>query len=445
MMGGINNLALFKNNPRPALDKLNEMGGIMSSSAELMEAMSKKNKIDESGRVASMPDRNAFDALGNFIGSQTPPNRIDESNRVASMPDRNAFDSSGGITGLPTSLLGDYAFDYSRPRPTTLQPQDISQEPLGVISDSFSYQVKPMPKPVKGFVEGGLALGPGLAFGEYIGGLFNTQKAPPTQEQPKQESNAVGGASPDIDITDPAIIFLNALLQNDPNGIFSTQINKVYGSKKKAQATLQEKMGAIIRANTPEERATAITTSVGAPNTEEGLRDVASSVGIDVAGKDINTLVNEMTQVALNTSIADPGSMAARYGQALLFGYQNALAVQTARAGAGSGGGVKSSNYRNAKNAYQDAYTKALKVDENDLPEGMSKEQYAIQFAETLVNRTYTPDEIRAAGITMGSSPSTSSAAPITLSADNEEATKQFNDLPSGAKYIDNGVEYTKP
>ena len=383
--------------------------------------------------MASIPNRDSFDAFGNFIGSQTPPDRIDESGRVASMPDRNAFDAfgnfigsqkttvnmpsqitgsttslpikvpPGGITGLPTSLLGDYAFDYFRPKPITLpdgvelQPQDISQGPLGVISDRFSYQVKPMPismpKPVKGFALGGLTAGT-------LAGVKPIEEEQPTQEQPKQESNAV-------DINQPAAIFLNSILENDPNGIFSKQINEVYGSKKKAQAALQEKIGAIASTNTPEERATAITTSVGAPNTEEGLRDVASSVGIDVAGKNINTLVNEMTQVALNTSIADPGSMAARYGQALLFGYQNALAVQTARAGAGSGGGVKSSNYRNAKNAYQDAFTQAMSVSEREVPEGMSKEQYAIQFAESVVNRTYTPDEIRAAGITMESTPTT--------------------------------------
>ena len=46
-----------------------------------------------------------------------------------------------------------------------------------------------------------------------------------------------------------------------------------------------------------------------------------------------------------------------------------------------------------------------MSVSDTDIPEGMTKEQYATQFAETVVSRTYTPDQIRAAGITMGPTP----------------------------------------
>ena len=39
-----------------------------------------------------------------------------------------------------------------------------------------------------------------------------------------------------------------------------------------------------------------------------------------------------------------------------------------------------------------------------EVPKGMTKEEYATRYAEQIVTRTYTPEEIAAAGVRMGAS-----------------------------------------
>ena len=150
--------------------------------------------------------------------------------------------------------------------------------------------------------------------------------------------------------------------------------------------------------------------------------------------------IGEIDDAIFNTLTADVSLSGQKLQQAVLLGLQNYKQTASARA-AGAGGGVKSRDYRNAKDAYQDAFTQAMGVSDTEIPEGMTKEQYATQFAETVVRRTYTPQQIAAAGVTMGSLPSGGGAGSPPVINTQEE----FDALPSGTTYIDNGVEYTKP
>ena len=62
----------------------------------------------------------------------------------------------------------------------------------------------------------------------------------------------------------------------------------------------------------------------------------------------------------------------------------------------GGAGGVGSRDYRNPVDAYQDAYQSVMNAGEFDLqiPEGMTREDYADQVATDLILRSYTPDQL---------------------------------------------------
>ena len=62
----------------------------------------------------------------------------------------------------------------------------------------------------------------------------------------------------------------------------------------------------------------------------------------------------------------------------------------------GGAGGVGSRDYRNPVDAYQDAYQSVMNAGEFDLqiPDGMTREEYADQVATDLIIRSYTPDQL---------------------------------------------------
>jgi len=90
--------------------------------------------------------------------------------------------------------------------------------------------------------------------------------------------------------------------------------------------------------------------------------------------------------------------------------YKQTASARAAGA-ASAAGGSKTAASRSAKNAYQDAYIKAMGADEYARPEGVSREEYATKYAEQMVTRTYTPAEIASAGIQMGGQPVAAPAA----------------------------------
>jgi len=70
--------------------------------------------------------------------------------------------------------------------------------------------------------------------------------------------------------------------------------------------------------------------------------------------------------------------------------------LQARAAGAKGGKDSASRDYRNPVDAYQDAYQAVMNAGEMDLeiPEGMSREDYADQVATDLIRRSYTPDQL---------------------------------------------------
>ena len=69
--------------------------------------------------------------------------------------------------------------------------------------------------------------------------------------------------------------------------------------------------------------------------------------------------------------------------------------INLASAARGAGpGGAKSSTYRTPGNAYQDAIEDAMSVKAQEIPDGVTKQQYAEQYARGIVSKSYTPAQL---------------------------------------------------
>ena len=172
------------------------------------------------------------------------------------------------------------------------------------------------------------------------------------------------------------------------------------------------------REATPAKIAAKTLELAGVPDTPEGRMDFAETLGFDT--NDIGALDDKIMEVLM-------AGQSTEFQQAVLMGLQNYKSTAMARASAGSGGS-KTAASRSAKNAYQDAFLKAMGADVLEVPPGMTREEYAIQSAEQIITRTYTPEEIAAAGIPMGPSaiprPRTTTDQPPTTPGDRYKDTK---------------------
>ena len=96
------------------------------------------------------------------------------------------------------------------------------------------------------------------------------------------------------------------------------------------------------------------------------------------------------------------------------------IQARTAEAKKRAGGvdGAASRDYRNPVDAFQDAYQAVMNAGEFDLqiPEGMTREDYAEQVATALIQRSYTPDQLVGSpfegSVTGGSAPPPAEANP---------------------------------
>jgi len=236
--------------------------------------------------------------------------------------------------------------------------------------------------------------------------------------------------------SDPASMFVDTVNALGA-GIYDSLLKR-YGSPEKTEQAVVGQVNAVqaaVDSGSAENAANTVIDQAGLPVNDESKKEFASTV-LNLNTDDIG----EIDDAIFRTLTADVTLSGKELQKAVLLGLQNYKQTASARA-AGASGGVGSRDYRNAKDAYQDAFTQAMGVSDTEIPEGMTKEQYATQFAETVVRRTYTPQQIVAAGITMGATPSGGGTGSPPVINTQEE----FDALPSGATYIDNGVEYTKP
>ena len=349
--GGINNIDLFGASQREARGKLEQMGGIkrpgpsgiLASSTELMNAVG-------NAAAPAMPVR--------ATGPATPMTPAPVPQAQVALPQVPA----------PMTVAPGPVQQAPAPRPTAPAPQP-QQQPVMMNEGGFLTRAKDAINAIPGKMA--------------EAGMFRNIDKP----QP-------------VDITQDPMLFLENMDKQTGGAV-----TEKFGSTEKALQKGEEKRQKIFEAMDTEDEAKisdAVLEQAEVTPTDENKQDFARNVfGLEDVN-DIDEINRRIADVAISSAI---GKGPDEFAQAVLLGLQNYKQTASARA-AGASGGVGSRDYRNAKDAYQDAFTQAMGVSDTEIPEGMTKEQYATQFAETVVRRTYTPEQIAAAGITMGSMPS---------------------------------------
>lgn len=291
-MDSVYNRSLFQAKSRDARNKLSRMGGIMASSSELMEAAMPQ-------QPAAMPAAPAMPA---------PP-----TGAPMQMPMQQAPMYQDPMQMYQDPMYQDPIQMYQQPMPMPM-PMPMQQPPQMQMPMAAPQQQAPVM-----MAEGGDTILEAYRQG--------TQRPPVTKFVP-------------VDIGEDTMSFLGGLREE------ATKLQPEGGAE-----VLDDKLATIQAAadtGDPEVLKDAITGSVGAENTKAGLQDAAveltDTTPSEAENLSIDELNNRIMAVALNGSLAAPGSMAERYAKAMIFGLgqkrETAMARAAARTGGGGGSGL---------------------------------------------------------------------------------------------------------
>lgn len=282
MYGGINNAALFQQK-RPARNKLSSMGGIMSSSPELIKSQ---------------------------VETNTPP-----------APPPNAM--SGGVATPSMALMQQPMSTMPAPAPA---PNPLPKPPS---TPPINQTPAPNPNPMnvnkpKGFAPGG----PVNAAPENAPSLMEVFKQGVGSGNIGQNPMAFGGG------VAPAFVGLYELIKN-----------MMPGSEEQAKEDLTKVTNA--NNGTTEEKTEAVTTITGQPNTEEGVKESYKIVTGKKAPErlSIDELDDRILKILIGGGLAQPGSLGARVAQSYAMGLAGKRETAMLRAGMGSGGSNTASQY----------------------------------------------------------------------------------------------------
>jgi hypothetical protein len=421
MQDDVYNRALFRRKSEAARNKLREMGGvdarmpqgIMASSPELMAAALPRAMVPQ------------------MTGMQ--PNMMAPQMRPAApqMPKAQ----------LPNIVPG--MFPQPQPQPMQMQGQPMAPQPMQqpmAPQPQQAFQprqpMQPQPQPVRLNVGGDVALEamrqgrPEPSLGEQFSAIQGQAQRMP------------------VDITEAP----TPRARNEGQDI-APLVRERLGDDQEAQERFNQLENSLSNPEaTPKDRQRAVTDAAGVPNTRENFRDVVTQItGREMpASATVDQLNEAITGVALGRAIGGPGSVAERISEALLVGLQAQRETATTREAeesairraslSGGGSGVGSRDFRNPADAYQDAYQSILnRTDDFNVPEGMTREQYAQDAAMTIIRNSYTPGQLtgtRFEGIHGAgggaTAPATGGGAPVPITTQ-----AQFDALPSGARYLD--------
>ena len=226
------------------------------------------------------------------------------------------------------------------------------------------------------------------------------QPASPNTPMRFATAGSVDVAPQELDITIPPDRFKSFLESLNPRGVKFLAEN--IGDEAAVAQAAQRKLNnieAAAKSKDPAQTADQVLTEAGEQPTDAAKIDFAENVlGLDI--NDIDEINRRIDNVVVGNAV---GKGSDAFAAAVVMGLQGYKQTASARA-AGAAGGSKTAASRSAKNAYQDAFIKAMGADVLEVPKGMTKEEYATRYAEQIVTRTYTPEEIAAAGVRMGAS-----------------------------------------
>jgi hypothetical protein len=229
------------------------------------------------------------------------------------------------------------------------------------------------------------------------------------------------------------------------------------GDKAPELTAAMKQIGALIGDTniSSEEKSRILASYMGGDPSAKSMSKEMGRVAQKTFGKKINTQqkLDSINQAITGFAIAAGTSPRASVNVAngMLVGLgemkktENARAIAAAASSGAGPGGAKSSTYRTPGNAYQDAIKDAMKMDDIDLPEGMTLTQYAEQYARSIVANSYTPAQLAGTAFE-GTSVQGGGGQPSPNTGNRIATQEQYDALPPGTDYIDaNGVSGTKP
>ena len=247
----------------------------------------------------------------------------------------------------------------------------------------------------------------------------------------KAKASVAAGGSPVVDITQTSIDFVRNM-DNKTGGAVTEQFGSVEEAAKEGTRKANIIESATAATDDPSKVADAVLVAAGEKPTEAAKMDFAENVFGLKDVNDIDEINRRIANVAIGGSVAKSPE---EFTQAVLLGLQAYKQTATARAaGAAGAGGEKSRQEYLYKSVFDATYKAALEVD----PENAAAALAAARQAAV----TAAPN---APSATMGGQPAPTNAPPADGGLPSVSTQAEYDALPSGAEFTQNGQKRKKP
>jgi hypothetical protein len=352
-MSGVYNRKLFRQ--APARDELRKLGGIMSSSEELMQ---------EALRTADQAPRPA--GLGTMAMPMQPP-------QMPMMQQPMPMQQPMGM--MPPQSMG-----IMPPQKMPMEAQPLPQMTPQPMQQEPAYMPPQVPGSVQpqGFAAGGMAMGYSLKSeqdtADAAAAADPTLSATPAEAIEADVLDKAQGLLPLLDTEDPEVIAAEILSSAaaqgvEPTGDTQVDLARIYQNLTGDPAAFEKNIDNLNRG--------IIGAAIGAGTSARATENISRGLLVGLEGaKDTE-----------ERRLAD--------ARTLQLAEIQARTAEAKKRGT-TATGAESRDYRNPVDAFQDAYQAVMNAGEFDLeiPEGMTREDYAEQVATALIQRSYTPDQL---------------------------------------------------
>jgi hypothetical protein len=428
-MSGVYNRKLFRQSG--ARDELRKMGGIMSSSEELMrEALMTGMQAPGPADLGPMPMPQQP-----VIGMPAPPVMQPQQPMVQPQPPmdmgmQQPMDSGYGMQqpmdmGMQQPMDSGYGMQPSQPM--------MQQQPIQPPIAEPAYMPPQMPQSLQtqpvGYQEGGsVIVGAGSRFPQVIS---------PGEDADSSSINVlegvdIGQAAGTVDV--PRIEVDDDLVATAEDLQMRLEDEPPYAVANKILAKAEEK-GAELTGDTQTDLAGIYASLTGDPAAyEKNIDDLNRGIIGAAIGAGTSARATENISKGLLVGLEaakETEERRVKDSRALQLAELQARAEEAREANKAS---KESRAYRNPVDAYQDAYQAVMNASEIDLeiPEGMSREDYADQVAVDLIRRSYSPEQLVGSPFEGMSAPAADSAGPANV--DQEAVLEEARNAIKGGR-----------
>jgi hypothetical protein len=401
-MSGVYNRKLFRQSG--ARDELRKMGGIMSSSEELMrEALMTGMQAPGPADLGPMAMQRQQP-----MGMPAPPVMQPQQPMMQQPMMQQPMMQQPMMQQPMAPMPMDMGMMQPQQQPM-MQPQQPMAEPA--FMPPGMPQSAQMPMQPVGFNEGGpIIVGAGTKFPRVVD---ITQQAGTAVEAPTVELDEdIVATAKDLEMRledEPPYAVANKILSKaeekgtELTGDVQSDLASVYASLTGDPAAYEKNIDELNRG--------IIGAAIGAGTSARATENISKGllVGLEAAKDTEERRVKEARALQL-------------------------AQLQAQAAEAKERGASESRAYRNPVDAYQDAYQAVMNASEIDLeiPEGMSREDYADQVAVDLIRRSYSPEQLVGSPFEGMSAPAADSAGPANV--DQEAVLEEARNAIKGGR-----------